>query len=198
MKLIENIVPKNYRDEIERVVCGPTFPWFYTELLGNDSYFANSYENPKISNPMGLTHLAFIDGKQNSDAWPLIKPILYFLEEKEGIDPNLLLRCRFRKTFQTIGHTEGMYNMPHVDLPDATPYKTLVYYVEDSDGDTVLFNETWKFGEPTVRDLNITEAGRFSPVKGNAVLFDGWQFHAGNSPVKYKRRTVINFDFSVN
>jgi hypothetical protein len=36
------------------------------------------------------------------------------------------------------------YNVPHVDIP--MPHKTLIYYVNDSDGDTVIFKERW-FGK---------------------------------------------------
>ena len=37
-----------------------------------------------------------------------------------------------------------------------------------------------------------------TPKKGEGVLFDGLYYHSGNSPVKYKGRCVINFDFTVH
>ena len=36
-----------------------------------------------------------------------------------------------------------------------------------------------------------------TPKQGDAIYFDGHQYHAGNSPIKYKCRYVLNFDFTI-
>ena len=55
-----------------------------------------------------------------------------------------------------------------------------------------------KYNFPHVDLCNLTIDKRNTPVKGNAVYFDGDIFHAGNCPVNYNTRTVLNFDFKIN
>ena len=63
--------------------------------------------------------------------------------------------------------------------------KTLLYYVNDSDGDTLFFDN----------DLNITK--RVTPKKNRAILFDSNMLHAGANPIKNETRIVINIIFKM-
>ena len=96
-----------------------------------------------------------------------------------------VLRIRVRRTNPWPGHTLEHYNPPHIDLDTAEPYWSLVYYADDSDGDTFIFDNDDKIIE------------RVKPVKGNALLFPGKFYHSGNNPVNYDKRTIVNFDFTV-
>ena len=86
-----------------------------------------------------------------------------------------------------------------VDLPNAEPYKSFIYYVNDSDGDSVFFKERYKpkDGPPKLKDTDVTECFRYTPKKGTGILFDGHQYHSGNSPKNSLYRTIINFDFTL-
>ena len=78
------------------------------------------------------------------------------------------------------------YNSPHIDLPFF--HKVLLYYIDDSDGDTYFFNK---------RPLGLQDCNfRVSPKAGRLVLFNGDIFHAGTHPMSSKHRRVINFCFS--
>jgi hypothetical protein len=193
---LKNLIPKGYSDKLHDIICSSNFPWYYTDILGYDSDQSGEYVNPKISNPVGFTHIVYNDGQITSEHYNLILPIVYFLEDRVGIKFDNFNRIRIRRTLPSPGHDETMYNIPHVDYASKNPFHTLVYYVNDSDGDTVIFNEVHNYGEDTIRDNDITVADRFSPVKGDAVFFNGKQFHAGNNPIKFNHRTVINFDFT--
>ena len=69
---------------------------------------------------------------------------------------------------------------------DLTGYKSLIYYVNDSDGDTIFFND------------NLKEIKRVNPKKGKAVLFDSNILHCGSNPINTLNRVVINFIFEGN
>lgn len=200
MILLEKLLPESFADRIENEVNSPFFPWYYMDEIGHDYQFSGNFKNPLISNPVGMTHIACINDEPNSPYFNLFQPVLYFMEQRTGLIAKHIVRIRLRRTFFSKGHYDGMYNLPHVDLPITEPYKTLVYYVGNSDGDTVLFNEKHSMaeGEPTIKDEGLTIAMRSSPIKNNAVLFDGDTFHAGNAPVAYRERTIVNFDFIVN
>jgi|APCry1669189369_1035219.scaffolds.fasta_scaffold00035_25 hypothetical protein len=191
MQVIENLLSKHYENDIENTLNDINFPWyFYDEISKGD------YNNPAVTESFGLVHTIYDSyNGVNSNYYPFFKSILYFMEDKFNIEFNRILRIRIRKTTPIIGHNLNKYNRPHVDLPEASPYKTLVYYVNDSDGDTVLFNEFYTLGESTEITKEISEYKRNTPKKGSAILFDGHRIHAGNNPVNYKQRIVINFDF---
>ena len=64
----------------------------------------------------------------------------------------------------------------------------------------IFFNE--RFNPETdfegeLKDTNVTECFRYPPKKGHGILFDGHQYHSGNSPIDNLHRTIINFDFIV-
>ena len=198
MKIIENLIPKAYQDRIEQAYSNDEFPWYMMNKVANiDEKFI--FKNPLITNPTAFAHAVFSENQQKSSIFHIVYPILHFLEKEESFEVKQLIRIRSRLTTPFIGHTENHFNPPHVDLFTKDKFKTLVYYINDSDGDTILFNEQFEFHEnaPIVKDENITVALRVPPIKGNAVLFDGNQFHSGNCPIKSKYRMVLNFDFFI-
>jgi len=75
--------------------------------------------------------------------------------------------------------TELEHYSPHVDLP--FPHTVVLYYVNDADGDTVIFD----------KDKNIVK--RISPKRGRILMFDGTMYHGGGIP-KDGPRCAINFD----
>ena len=63
---------------------------------------------------------------------------------------------------------------------------SLIYYINDSDGDTLFFDEK----------ENVIN--RVSPKKGRAVLFNSNIKHAACNPIIYDCRMIINFVFGEN
>lgn len=78
--------------------------------------------------------------------------------------------------------TELEHYAPHVDLP--FPHTVVLYYVNDADGDTVIFD----------KDNNIVK--RVSPKRGRILMFDGAMYHGGGVP-KSGPRCAINFDILI-
>jgi len=105
------------------------------------------------------------------------------------------IRCKinfqpFNSNFKKTSH-----NSPHVDY-DTFDFKrwTMIYYINDSDGDTLIFNETWE-GVPI---KNFTIDKKISPKRGRAVIFPGDRFHCGTTPIISKARIVANINFTLN
>lgn len=190
---IPDIIPVSYQDEIERIINANDFPWFYTHDIS-----PGSLVDDRITEASAICHTLYSTERGiNSDYFHSFRPILYFLEEKTGITCARFLRIRIRRSFPVPGHSLTKYNRPHIDLPEIIPFTTLVYYTEDSDGDTVLFKEEYYPGlDPDKVDVcSLTETDRFVPKKGAGLVFNGYRYHAGNNPVNFKKRTIINFDF---
>ena len=81
--------------------------------------------------------------------------------------------------------------MPHVDIEDGGGL-TGIYYINDSDGDTVIFNE--KDNTPIRNNEEISVRKVIKNKRGRLVLFDQSLLHAGCPPIKSNQRLVINFN----
>lgn len=200
--VITDVVPRSFQEAIVNRVQGVNhFPWFLLHRIGHPDYFdshtKSNYTDPNITDDVGFYHMAF-DGNTSSAHYDFFNTILEFFTEKTGIRVKNLLRIRLRYTHKGQGHTEGKYAPPHVDFSTGQPYSTLVYYVDDSDGDTIIFDKVFNPSEETYNPVfadPLPELLRITPKKGSAVFFNGHRYHAGNYPVNNSSRIVINFDF---
>lgn len=83
------------------------------------------------------------------------------------------------RLFITVPHKTTLdYYAPHTDRPEE--HLGLIYYVNDSDGDTIFFE-----GDK--------ELQRVSPKKGRIVIFDGNTLHAGGFPTD-NPRCIVNYN----
>ena len=75
-------------------------------------------------------------------------------------------------------NTELKHYNPHIDSPEH--HYALIYYVNDADGATVLFD-----GDKIIKEVE--------PKKGRILLFNGAIYHGGGIP-KNTNRCVVNFN----
>lgn len=108
-----------------------------------------------------------------------------------------LIPIKVRTNLQTPipSSNKNHFNTPHIDLSFPTPpfSYTLVYYVMDSDGDTIVFNEKYK-GFP---NKNFSINKKITPKKGRIVMFPSSHFHCGSHPATSPARIVINYNFQL-
>ena len=197
MNIIEvpDVIPKLYQEQVEAELASDRFVWcFHDEAAHSGGRFKESYS--------GFSHMAFlteVDGRPpiQSPVSHMLLPILFMYCDKAGLEYNALLRIRvglFPKTrIQTKHHN------PHVDF--SQPHHTAVYYVNDSDGDTVVFDQT--VNEVPVsqaarfaNDNKFKIAGRVSPARGKMMGFDGLHYHASMHPMKASKRIAVTFNFA--
>jgi hypothetical protein len=191
--IFEDIIPKSFQDDIEHTIGAPGFPWFYGAAtnysVASESGFVpldnvidlNSQECPQF------THVMRLQGKNTSEFDKLVYPLVYFMEPHIG-KPVEVVRIKANLLYTNPNFPDNCYNPPHTD--EIKPnFKSVVYYINDSDGDTILFNE--KFNGSRITDVSV--ASRSSPKKGNFFVFDSTQFHASTPPRITTRRMVINF-----
>ena len=189
IKIVENVVPSGYADAIEYDLMKSKFPWYYIDDVTNVNYGNNS----------GFVHVAYDYGTQPSEWHPFIKPIVYSLEAAHGHAITQLFRIRVGFLLQS---AEAKYNTPHVDF--LWPHYTACYYVNDSDGDTVLFDKMLSDVGPNITDELVHEytkqtefnvVARCTPKKNSVCIFDGLRFHASSKPVEHDRRLVITINY---
>lgn len=151
-----------------------------------------------------------MEGGRDDSSYNFLLP-LQFGAIKLGTRASLdkVLRCKLNFQTRVLPHKRGKYNFPHTDFSqiDGTKFFTAIYYVNDSDGDTFIFNEKhiigvdmWNNkGEPNNDYLkiiqNLTIRERIKPKKGKLIIFRGDTLHAGCHPIDNDYRCVINYNF---
>ena len=192
IKIVDDLLPKGYADQIQTDITRIGFPWVYVDDV---TYVDGDKE---AGNP-GLTHVAYdITGNIYSEYLPFFKPVIYHIEEAYGQSIGELLRIRVGLINPVIVGT-NLINTPHVDF--TVPHFTACYYVEDSDGDTVIYDQ-WLDDTTTssnmpdhVKNTEFTIASRGTPKKNRVVIFNGHRYHSSSHPVKHKKRLVITINF---
>jgi hypothetical protein len=183
--IIENFVPNSYQKELLNLTTSVDFPWFY-----NESISGQKIEEFKNFNSVqyGFYHILYNPNGENSHFYKLFLPLIYFIEEKTKQTVKELIRVRVG--MNTFVSNKETIHIPHVDYHE--PHKVLLYYVNDSDGDTIMYNEVFS-GEKNKKNFSIKE--KISPKQGRAVLFDGLRYHSSSAPVNNTRRIAVNINF---
>lgn len=192
IQVIDNAIPLSLQEDIKNTVISENFYWyFYPYTSGGDKLRANKIVFTEDQNTLDrgqLTHMSYGNSMEYSKFTLLALPILHVCCAQAGIEYNSLIRIKFNLLTQTPGFTENHYNVPHVDFPEGG--KVLLYYINDCDGDTWLFNEFADQQEPA-----LTPYQRVSPKQGRAVFFEADRYHASSNPITSPYRYVINFNF---
>jgi hypothetical protein len=188
LEIIDDFLTKSYHKNILELLLSQKFDWMYCDDM-TDSARKEQEEGPY---GYGFAHY-FWDEEKGSQP-PLggfIEPALYQMMDVakcEGI-------LRARADLTTWSKDEYVH-LPHVDY--FFPNVGTVYYVNESDGDTILYNvkpeNASNSCHPDQKDLKIVE--RVSPKANRLALFDGALLHTGSSPSKHKNRILINSNFS--
>jgi len=175
-----NIQTIKLNTSIKQAIMADDMPWFIGDGKTTDYYNGddNTEDFPQ------LTHLVYDKGEEKSKlAGQIMRDLQSELDIEEfiRIKLNLLLRSN---------QTPGKWHTPHVDWD--LPHKVCVLYVNQSDGDTVLFNEQYERG---VDKTEFSVQHKIIPEEDKALLFDGKQYHASCSPIKNNKRVVLNVDY---
>lgn len=170
--LIQNLLPEFLQKNIYDELMGSYFPWFY-----NDN--ANVYED-KNENTFQFIHIFFQNSVIQSQYYNLIVPIIGFFEKETNIKIKSIYRIKANLNTRYNLDEKDKLMAIHKDVPEDN-YISLIYYVNDSDGDTVIYDE----------NNNITE--RITPRCNNLYYFKSNTKHMATFPLINKRRIIINF-----
>ena len=112
---------------------------------------------------------------------------------KDIVNSDVILRSRGDMTMYT---NELHEHSPHVDF--SFPHFSTVFYVNDSDGDTIFYDKRAKSRTEIDQFSDLKEIKRVSPKANRLVIFEGDIVHTGSSPNKHKNRIIINSNFANN
>ena len=185
--IIDNAISKSRQVELEDLCKDKSFTWTYGSgsIRPSDIVKYNfSTSNLAINVPQMYSEL-YVEQE-------IVQPMtLAFLPVLSAIPYNIdvLIKLKINLTLPASGATDYTYGMPHTDFPNVPENITALYYINDSDGDTVIFNELQGFQN------QLTERMRIKPKQGRLVVFNGNVIHAGNNPTTNEPRLVANINF---
>jgi hypothetical protein len=173
-KILSNFLPTEMADKLEEVFSSHEFPWFWrpSTTHGVD-------EGSEGSGDYQFVHIVYYDNEPQSQLFEIVRPLLFEFEKATSlvikdiykIKANLLPKQRLEDA--------EVEESIHIDIDKGDKkYISIVYYVIDSDGDTVIYD-----------DKGVVKA---NPIKGDAVYFPSYIRHRATPPVLNKRRIVLN------
>ena len=191
----DNLIPENLQDTIEKVLTDSYFPWYLSEFKQSTcpAFLVDHFKNitPNIFENFQFVHQFIIDGNYNSEHIDLMLLVTKIAQEKYNL-PLAVNRIKANLCTLSSETNRNLHQTPHID--NLSPHTVMIYYVNDSDGDTFLFNEY--FDRQNLLNINtLSVLKRIKPKKGRCIIFDGFQLHAGAYPITHNKRIVVNFNF---
>lgn len=195
--LYKDILTKEQHKSLYDLITGLDFPWYYQP---NIAYMRdlNAESNPNLCPSFGLTHTVWdIEKGKVSEVLSHMSLLADSFTNLSGIKPNNFIRIKINLQTPVINNDCNKYNGAHVDR--YTPHSTLIYYLNDSDGDTFVFNEVFDESDPKTWPQNVvpTIKERITPVANSLYQLDsGLRYHSSSNPITADRRYTINFNFN--
>ena len=168
IQIIDNVVSEDHAKYLSGIF-DDNFAWYATPTaLSTDEFWSNSavlFSSDQQRPIMSPRHIHFL-------------PILFNACREQNIKVNQVLRIRCGLIYKDQG---GDKHKSHIDLLE--PHKTLIYYVNDSDGPTKIYK-----GDEVIQEIH--------PKKGRCFIMNGDIPHSSSHPKKHSHRIVVNINFN--
>ena len=191
IEIYNNVLPTALSDKLEKIVTSNDFGWFLIRDVHKHNLSKNVLINNNTVNTIQLNHDVYdINSGINSNVFNLCDLSVNIICQNLNFD-TIITRLKFNMLFNNKDIIKNKHNTPHVDDVNNTINQdvyTLIYYVSDSDGDTVIFNE--QLNSKPIKKLSVYK--KITPKKNKAIIFKGSYFHASTNPLKFENRIVMN------
>ena len=164
------------------------FPWFYSHKVSTGEDKPSGLENAIDSS--AFTHKLFGKWENHKTfAYEAFLPLVYKIENHLE-NTHELIRLQTVLTNYQHGFSTHNYNLPHVDYP--CPHISAVYYLNETDGDTWLFDQYY---QENIDQKTYTVKQRITPKPNRLLMFDGLQYHTASNPIMHNNRLIANLNF---
>ena len=179
--VFDDVINFTYQAKIKELLMGEgtfnnlDFPWYFSLDISNGEYYEDLGGRcafiHDFANENGIVskfHPFFLKLIQNSCKKINLKKIEIF----QGL--TIFELPTPKKDF-----IDDPYNSPKNCL-------SMIYFVSDSDGDVIIYNEKEKCESYTIKK-------KISPKQGRVIILDGQLFRVEEEPNEYKR-CIVNYD----
>jgi len=193
LKILDNVLSDSVLTSIQERIDGPEMPWQFIENSASDDVklIKQTPLNYSFSHPV-LNWIYTSPTIHHKKPIPPLYDMTYSM--------SLILKDLFEveKTYSIFRLRWGMTttidklhrHTPHTDMNMASadgidvylPHKVILFYLNDSDGDTYFYDKEHKIIDSV------------TPKGNRAVLFDGATLHSSSKPIEFAKRTVLNIN----
>ena len=187
--VFDDFIDIEYQEDIKKILLGEfeyegeLFPWSYIEDV-TASGDHDSQHRPALAHQ----YVEYIDGESVGRKLTIFHHL--FLDMLKKVCRKMVIRninvLQGRSFLQLpLNLKNRSLDTPHIDIHDRKHIVAL-YYVCDSDGDTIIYNERKESESYTIKQ-------RVTPKQGRMVIFDGWLMHTAEQPLN-NTRCVVNYN----
>ena len=190
MKEFKNFLPISLANELHDKVTSNQFPWYWL-----DDVTANPEQRKEVPDSLpsqpGMHHTPYRESSGPSHMFGDFQFLYHYIIDAMDLPWQdwYLSRMRVGLNFPTFREEHILHNQPHVDFPESelVDHFTCLYYINDSDGPTVVFNEKTKSEKYTIKY-------ECHPEKNKLFVFDGKHYHASSCPKHHDARLAITIN----
>ena len=188
-------IDKDYASELLEVVSdNNVFEWYWNDATTIEYKRTGVLDSKTLDTPQ-FTHILFSNGKVHSNFYHFFSEMFSIIEKEFGCKIKNVIRVKANLMTKDACYPDGFYNGAHTDSHNDNIF-TFLYYVNDSDGDTIFFSDFLDGN----KDHNITElveVHRETPKCGTGLIFKSNQLHTPTPPKYSNRRIVVNYVFEI-
>jgi hypothetical protein len=195
--IIDNVISEDKQNEIEDLFTSGKLAWVFYKDIALDPNDIKTLGITKLTPGIGCTIKQHLPKYLNLN---LLNKIKIIPEQAcVGIDKKLkeIYQARSFMHFPIAPELRKEFDNIHIDIP--FEHLVVLYYVNDTDGDTFIFDkfaDLHNLKSPSINESESNIIKRVSPKKGRALLFDGRRYHSSSGPTK-DIRCIINFDIAI-
>lgn len=193
--IFDDIISIQKQEEIRTTMLGTEtvasdFPWhFIPDVTGSGSQDKRpAFGQTFIKEGVIKSHESYIKMLE-----PLWANCMEKIKEKTNtVGKYSILKSRTFLQLPLRNVSGGEYDAHHIDMLE--DHFVLLYYVCDSDGDTVIFDNLYSKNDANPPEpIELKEKVRVTPKQGRVVVFDGFYWHTATQPAT-SARCIINTD----
>lgn len=185
-EVVDGLFDQEYCEQLEKEFLQQSFKWALSKSLYTaPAKNTQQYDLENVNEYLLFVHDFHRRLKDEtiveSSYCSLISPILDTIVKYNKLKCLNIYRSKANLQTQYTKNKSEYFNTPHRDLD--IKHKVALYYVNDSDGDTILF------------DNHNNVMKRVTPKKGRILFFDGDILHTSSHPVNTMYRMCVNIDY---
>lgn len=177
IEVIDNAISLENQKTIQRIINQQDFLWMCVDTVNYSKDYTTKYQ----PNKKQFQHDLFVRGESVSD----YSEVIFNNLNLEEFGEYKILRA---KVNLNIPGKKKYFITPHTDA-NVSAAKSIIYYVNDSDGPTVIFNDKTSSNQ---RPRFWWKKTNIFPKMGRMVKFPSNTLHSGNIPCLFESRIVIN------
>jgi len=194
--ILDNIIEEELQNQIEDAIFDCKWKFLMDNTCDYNAKMGIKYR--KFLNPFEFDISPSISSniQKNQKLLNLFYPIIEKTCNHIEFNLEIIYRCIAGIQGVQVIRKESKISTIHINQKQ--PHLVLLYYVNDSDGETILFDKTINdIEDPSMMYLDekyqFNVVNKIMPKKGRILLFDGRTYHAASSPTK-GMRCIITLD----